>query len=508
MFIVTSEEMRKIDQYAIQTLGIPSMVLMENAGRNAAAEIARYAGDTHLRWAVLTGKGNNGGDGIVAARHLLEWGYLPTIIYVKDPAECTGEAAAQRDIAEKFGVPYLIYKQDEIDWKQFDGGIDALLGTGTAGAPRAEYGELIQDANQSGLPLIAMDIPSGLDADTGQVYEPCIQAVKTTALAYTKRGLEQFPGREMAGEVVVCSIGILPSLAEDFHVNTFLTDEADIRERLQIDINHPARKEDSNKGTYGHVLVAAGTRQMGGAGMMSAAAALKNGAGLVTWAVPDRMIDAVLGKQPEIMLQGIADADTGDWSQCAAEDVIALLRGKTSGILGPGMGRWEGDTEWLQRIWKETDCALVLDADALNMIADAGISSFPARSAPVILTPHPGEMARLLGTSVKEVQADRITTAREFAAAHQVTLVLKGARTVTAAPDGTVSVNTTGNPKMATGGTGDVLAGVIASLAAQGMSAEAAAVCGVYLHGKAGDAAAAKKSGSRSITAWDVIEAL
>lgn len=506
MYVVTSEEMRKIDQYAIETTGFPSMVLMENAGRNAAQEIAAYAGESRRSWAILIGKGNNGGDGIVAARHLLEWGFQPTLVYVQDPAECVNEAARQRDIADMIGIPSLVYSSEKIDWRRFDGGIDALLGTGSKGAPRGKYAELIREVNQSGLPLIAMDIPSGLNADTGQVHDPCIQAVKTTALAYTKRGLEQFPGKEAAGEIAVCSIGVLPSLAEKFHVKTFLVDSKDILTRFGIDIFHQERKEDTNKGTYGHVLVAAGTRQMAGAGLMCAAAALKTGAGLVSWAMPDRVLDAMLGKQPEVMLQGVKDQNRGDWSATKKEEVAALLEGKQTAVLGPGMGRWENDGDWLKYIWEETDCTLVLDADALNIIAEAGINSFPARSAPVILTPHPGEMARLTGQTVKEVQADRVETARTFAVTHQVTLVLKGARTVTAAPNGNVSINTTGNPHMATGGTGDVLAGMIASLSAQRMEAEAAAVCGVYLHGRAGDEAVMHSS--RTISAWNVIEAI
>lgn len=508
MYVVTSGEMRTMDHFAIENIGIPSMVLMENAGRNAAEKIAAFAGEERKRWAVLVGKGNNGGDGIVSARHLMERGFKLTLIYADDPAAYKGEAAQQRDIAAAFGLPSIVYRKEDFSWNDFDGIIDALLGTGSRGAPKEPYASLIKEADESGLPIAAIDIPSGIEADTGVLQEPCIHADLTATLAYTKRGIEQYPGKGAAGEVKVCSIGLKPDLAEEFGIQTYLIDAESILRRFNIDVISPERPPDANKGTFGHVLTAAGTRQMGGAGLMSATAALKSGAGLVSWAVPDRMLDAVLGKQPEIMLQGVEDNNRGDWAGTSAKEVAGLLEGKQTGVLGPGMGRWEKDTEWLRHIWTHTDSTLVLDADALNMIAEAGISSFPEREAPVILTPHPGEMARLTGKTVKEVQEDRIETAREFAVTYGVTLVLKGARTVTAAINGNVSINTTGNPKMATGGTGDVLAGIIGSLSAQGLNAEQAAVCGVYLHGKAGDTAAVKRHGSRSLSAWDVIEAL
>ncbi|SDO21798.1 NAD(P)H-hydrate dehydratase [Alkalicoccus daliensis] len=508
MYAVTRKEMRKMDQYAIKQIGMPSMVLMENAGRNAAKEIASFAGDRLKKWAVLIGKGNNGGDGIVTARHLQEWGFEPTLIYAEDPSACKGEAAQQRDIASAFNLPSVIYKKEQIAWEAFDGIIDALLGTGSSGAPKEVYASLIEEANTSELPIAAMDIPSGLDADTGAVQTPCIQAALTTTFAYTKRGLEQYPGKEAAGIVSTCPIGLPADFAAAFQVQTFLADAESIQQRFHMNLLSPVRPADSNKGTFGHVLVAAGTRQMAGAGLMSAAAALKTGAGLVSWAMPERVLEAMLGKQPEIMLQGVADKDKGDWSATSAKDIAALLDGKQAGVIGPGMGRWKGDTDWLKHIWRQTACALILDADALNILAEAGIESFPEREGPVLLTPHPGEMARLTGKSVKEVQADRIEIAREFAVKHGVTLVLKGARTLTAAPNGNVTINTTGNPKMATGGTGDVLAGVIGSLTAQGMHAEQAAVCGVYLHGRAGDTVAGKRPESRSLTAWDIIETL
>ncbi|WP_079909558.1 NAD(P)H-hydrate dehydratase [Paenibacillus sp. 32352] len=508
MFVVTNQEMRTIDAYAIETIGIPSMVLMENAGRAVADEVTAYSGGKLRRWAILVGKGNNGGDGVVAARHLIEAGMDPTVIYIEDPAGWKGESAAQSAIAARFGVPSQIYQSGSIDWRDYDGIVDALLGTGSRGKPRESYAQLILEANASGLPIIAVDIPSGLDADTGEVHDPCIEAERTVALAFTKRGLEQYPGAGQAGEVVVRPIGIVSEWAALHGVRTYLTNEAMFKNRFGFRAGNVTRPQDSNKGTYGHVLVAAGSRQMSGAGHLCSRAALRGGCGLVTWALPESLQPAMMGTIPEIMLMGLKDSGLGDWSSIPASSVIELADKKRSIVIGPGMGRWEGDSQWLREIWGTSDCPLVLDADALNMLADADLDQWPSRRSPVILTPHPGEMARLTGLSIRDVQRDRIELARSYARRHGVILVLKGARTVIAEPDGAVTINTTGNPKMAVGGAGDVLAGLIASLIAQGFSAKLAAVYGVYLHGEAGDRAAAARAFSRSITAGDIIDEL
>jgi hydroxyethylthiazole kinase-like uncharacterized protein yjeF len=287
-----------------------------------------------------------------------------------------------------------------------------------------------------------------------------------------------------------------------------LLQEPLFKERLGIEIDLP-READSNKGTYGHVLVAAGTRQMSGAGLLCSRAALRAGCGLVSWALPNRLVEPMLGRLPEIMLHGIADGERGDWSEAASEDLIQFAENKAAMVIGPGMGRFQEDSAWLRAIWEGTSCPLVVDADALNMIADAAdFAAWKARSAAVILTPHHGEMARLLGVPVHEVQRDRISLARRYAVQHGVTLVLKGTGTVCATPEGVVYVNTTGNPGMATAGAGDVLAGMLGSLLAQKLTAEQAACLGVYKHGAAGDRAAAKRHSAGSLIASDIIEEL
>jgi len=514
MYIVTSEEMRRMDAHAIRTLGIPAVVLMENAGRAAAEETVRYAGGEEIAagskpWIVLVGKGNNGGDGIVCARHLRELGVEAELLHAADPQQLTGEAAFQNEIANRMGFPSFVYRAGEVNWARYGGIVDALLGTGTKGAPREPYAALIREANASGLPIVAIDLPSGLDADTGEAYDPCIRAGTTVALACLKRGLTQYPGAACAGRVVTRPIGIPAQAAAALGVQTYWADDRLFARHWGL-TRPPVREADAHKGTYGHTLIAAGTLRYSGAGLLAARAALRAGAGLVTWALPERLQAPMIGRAPEVMLAAVGDGGRGDWADAAPQDVLRLAEGMDALAVGPGMGRFAGDAAWLREIWSGSgNCPIVMDADALNMIADAGgLGAWPRRPGPAILTPHPGEMARLADLAAREVQRDRIGLARAYATQHGVTLVLKGARTVTAAPDGDVFVNTSGNPGMATGGAGDVLAGIIAGLLAQGYRPAAAAAFGAYLHGLAGDRAAAARQTADSLIAGDIIEAL
>ncbi|PYI56535.1 NAD(P)H-hydrate dehydratase [Paenibacillus flagellatus] len=516
MYLVSSTEMREIDRAAIERIGIPAVALMENAGRAVAEEAIRLAESAPAgamkRWLVLAGKGNNGGDGVVAARHLAEAGFAVVIVYAVDPAGFAGEAALQRDIAARLGLPSAVYGGEgpAVDWSRFDGVIDALLGTGSRGAPQGPYAALIREANASGLPIVAVDIPSGLDADTGETRDPCIRASRTVALAFAKRGLAQHPGADAAGDVVVRPIGIPERLAEEHGVRTFALDERTLRERLGVDPAR-ARAADTHKGTYGHALVAAGSRPMSGAGLLSARAALRGGCGLVTWAVPESLVAPLAGRFPEAMLAGVPDGGSGGWSAAAPGDVARLAAGKDALVLGPGIGRWDGGAAWLRELWTRADgrVPLVLDADALNLVADApDFAAWPRRPGAAVFTPHPGEMARLAGVAVPEVQRDRIGVARSYAVRHGVTLVLKGARTVVADPSGRVYVNGSGNAGMATAGSGDVLAGLIGGLLAQRLTGEQAAALGVWLHGAAGDRAAARRPSPASLIAGDIVDEL
>ncbi|MMZ49457.1 Bifunctional NAD(P)H-hydrate repair enzyme Nnr [compost metagenome] len=548
MYMVTAEQMRQLDRYTIDKLGIPALTLMENAGRAVADEVLKLcaerrgksgginevthtgAGDVsghgsvirtdsssrgrydvceRAHWYILVGKGNNGGDGLVAARHLTDAGLRVTVVYAEPPETLRGEAAAQRDIIAALDIPVILYGRANLELHGASGIVDALLGTGTQGPPREPYASLIREANASGAPIVSVDVPSGLDADTGALHEPCIHARVTVCLAYLKCGLAQYPGAGNAGDVVVRYIGIPPSLAREHGVQLQLLTSDTLRDVLDVDVSR-SRVPDGHKGTYGHVLVAAGSLRMSGAGLLAARAALRIGSGLVTWAVPEALLPHVIGAAPELMLAAAATGGDGEWNADSAAELLQLAQARDVLAVGPGLGRFAGDTGWLRRLWEEYSGPLVLDADALNILASAGpeLDAWKSRDAAVVLTPHPGEMARLLGMPTAEVQRDRISHAREYARTRGVTLVLKGARTVIACPDGTAYVNTTGHAGMATGGAGDVLTGIIAGLLAQGLNASQAAAFGVYLHGVAGETAAHHRQHPASVVAGDIIEAL
>ncbi|ETT30478.1 carbohydrate kinase [Paenibacillus sp. FSL R7-269] len=475
------------------------------AGFSVSGDAAlTFAGAGGEHWLVLAGKGNNGGDGLAAARHLREAGIAVTLVYAAAPESLAGEAALQRDAAAAMGIPAVVYGRDALDLAACSGILDALLGTGSAGAPRGAYAELIAAANASGRAIVSADIPSGLDADTGETHEPCIHASVTVCLAFLKRGLLQYPGAEAAGRVVVRSIGIPAALAREGVKVSLLTPEV-LTARLKVDLAR-RRSPEGHKGTYGHVLLAAGSLRMSGAGLLSARAALRAGCGLVTWALPEKLLPYVIGSVPELMLAPVTGGD-GEWNAGTAAEVLRLSTSRDCVAIGPGLGRFEGDTEWLRRLWEESDRAMVIDADALNILADAGYRSW-SRRHPVILTPHPGEMARLAGISTAEVQRDRIGLALSYAVQHGVILVLKGAHTVIATPEGQAYINITGHPGMGTGGAGDVLTGIISGLLAQGLEADQAAAFGVYLHGLAGERAARKRDHPAALIAGDIIEAL
>ncbi|CAM3908982.1 NAD(P)H-hydrate dehydratase [Alkalicoccus chagannorensis] len=500
MYAVTRQEMQRMETYAIETIGIPSLVLMENAARHAA-EAAVQAAPGAGRWIILAGKGNNGGDGAAAARHLMDLGREALLVYAVSPDSFEGEAAVQRDIAAALDVPSMVYGEEEIPWNQGDAVIEALLGTGASGPPREPYASLIREWKTAGLPTAAMDLPAGVDADTGELSEPNVQADWTMALGASKRGLEQYPGAAAAGEVMVCSIGIPEKVTEAFSPAVRRVDEKMLQRTFGS--THPPREAAGHKGTYGHVLVAAGTRAMAGAGQLCAAASLRAGAGLVTWAMPEQVFTAAGSRMPEVMTALLPDDGGGSWGDTKVHDFLSHAEGKDVLLIGPGLGRWRGDTDWLQQVMEQTGQVLVLDADALNIAAE--MPSLSGRRN-LVLTPHPGEMARLLGLSIEAVQRDRYAAASQLADSTGAVVVLKGARTVTAVPEGRMYVNTSGNHGMATGGAGDVLAGITAGFAAGSSSLEAAVVQAVYAHGRAGERASASRHTAASVTAGDLIQ--
>lgn len=513
--LVTAAQMRMLDQHTIEKIGIPALVLMENAGRSIAEEVYQFArqhGSSKKSWIALVGKGHNGADAIVATRHLLEFGISVHLCYVCPQKEWAANTKLQGEIANQIGIPSFYLDDTPIQFQTYAGVLDGLLGTGSKGAPKQRYAQLIEAVNHSGLPVVSIDIPSGLDADTGTVASSCIQASLTVTLAFMKRGLVQYPGKKYAGDVIVRNIGIPSTLPAQLSMDQVrMGNKMELIKRYGVQIP-PTRPDDAHKGSCGHVLAIAGSIQYSGAGWLAAKAALRGGCGLVSWALPQSLRQNMIGNFPEAILIGIEDQGQGDWSLADPKQVAALAEKKQAVVIGPGLGRFKDDAAWLKKVVQQIHVPVVIDADALNMLADQkGMHPviWKTRNKPVVLTPHPGEMARLLGTSVQHVQSNRIKVAQSYAMQHGVVLVLKGAATVTATPSGEVFVNTTGNAGMATGGAGDVLAGLIASFIAQGLEPEAAAAIGVYMHGEAGDRAAAlRPNRSASILASDIIDSL
>lgn len=547
MNLATAQQRRRLEEKAMEGGLLTAATLMENAGRALAEAVYRFALGHELEgpyarrlpgspgtgavrscrsgvhtisnsgevrpWAILTGKGRNGGDGLAAARHLALLGVPARIVYSAPPEQLDEEAVRQRRLLHKLPAALQpdeqVYEPGAIDWNGFGGIVDALLGTGTVSGPlREPVASLIREANGSGLPIVSADLPSGVEPDTGAVSDPCIQASATVAFGLAKIGLAQYPGAGMAGDVLVAPIGASLDAAALGLPAVHMLSERVLRNALGEEPDD-RRQADSNKGTYGHVLTAAGSRLMSGAGLLCATAALRSGAGLVTWALPDRMAEAVIGLRPELMLAALKDGGSGGWQEVDPVELASAAAEMDSLVIGPGLGKLPPG--WLRRLWEALpeSLPLVLDADALNhLAAEKHFASWPRRQGGVVLTPHPGEMSRLTGWSTPEVQRNRIEAARRYASGHGVTLVLKGVRTVIAAPDGTCFVNPTGNAGMATGGTGDVLAGIIGSLLAQGKSPAAAAALGVWRHGAAGDRAAAARRSPASLIAGDLIEHL
>jgi hydroxyethylthiazole kinase-like uncharacterized protein yjeF len=498
--VVTSEQMRELDRVTSQEFSVPTAVLMENAGR-AVARQARRLIRSDQRASVVCGPGNNGGDGLVAARHLANSGIGVEVLLLSENLK--GDAGVNLAAFRKLGgVVRHFAPERALAFERADLVIDAIFGIGLTrppeGAALAAI-EAIRVARALGARVLAVDVPSGLDADTGRPPGSCVTADVTVTFGYLKRGLVLEPGASFAGEVKLADISI-PRVAEARLKGppVFLLREDGVRSML------PGRGADSHKGNFGHVLVVAGSPGKTGAAAMTCAAALRGGAGLVTVAARAGDAAAVQTYMPEIMAAPLPGEGALRMADLPA--ILSAARGKTVLAVGPGLFRGDETGRLLGQLLAELRLPAVLDADALNALADEP-ARLKAAAAPVIITPHPGEMARLARLSTAEVQADRIGVARRFSDEHRVTVVLKGARTVIADVSGAVAVNPTGNPGMATGGSGDVLAGLCAALVAQGLTPGSAACSAVFVHGLAGDRMSARR-GQMGLVATDLLEGI
>jgi len=505
--VVTADEMRMLDSAAINEYGIPGVVLMENAGRRVVEVVRQVLGDARGKVVtIFCGKGSNGGDGLVVARHLLNMGAEVKLMLLANVDEISGDARINLDIWRKMGQKiYAIHHGDGINIVRLvlmntDLIVDAIYGTGFRGKMNDKMGRVVELLNESGKSIVAVDVPSGLNAGTGQVGGPCIQAAHTVTFGLPKLGLILEPGSDFAGELHIADISIPPVVIEKLAPQRYLITGELVGEWL------PRRPSGSHKGSFGRVLVLAGSRGMTGAACLAGDAALRAGAGLVTVAGPEKLHDILEAKLTEVMTVPLPDSGRGSFSRAARQDILAMLDRFDVLAIGPGISADLEVAALVRELLPSVQIPCVVDADALNALAGAG-EILRKVQAPVVLTPHPGEMARLLGTGIKDIQADRLTAASLAASTWNVVALLKGARTVVAAPDGSMYINPTGNPGMATAGCGDVLTGVIAALIAQGLDPARAAAAGAYVHGLAGDLAAAEK-GQTGMTAGDVLGAV
>lgn len=507
MRVVTAEEMKALDKAAIEEYGISGLVLMENAGRQVVELIRRELGE--VRGKVITvfiGKGNNGGDGLVIARHLLNMGAEVKVLSMVNLEEISGDAAVNLDIWRKMDQKiFSLHHGDGINIVKLvlmntDMIVDAIYGTGFRGRIAEKAGRVIEALNGSGIPIVAVDIPSGLEADTGKVNGPCIRAHYTVTFGLPKLGLILEPGADFTGRLTVADISIPAVLVEKIAPQRYLISADLVKEWL------PSRPSPAHKGNFGRVLVVAGSRGMTGAACLTGESALRAGAGLVTVAVPETLHDIMEGKLTEVMTTPLPDTGKGALGRGARQRILSLLEDSDVLAIGPGLSQAAEVVALVKELLPSVRVPCVLDADAINALAGAG-EVLRKVQAPVVITPHPGEMARLMGVTTKEIQEDRIGAAVKAAEKWRVVTLLKGARTVVAAPDGAIYINPTGNPGMATAGSGDVLTGVVASLIAQGMETARAAAAGAYIHGLAGDLAAREK-GMMGMIAGDILSAL
>lgn len=506
MIVVTTQEMRELDRLTIEKYSVSSLTLMERAGQAVArALLERFGGIARGGVLVVAGKGNNGGDGLVVARYLKKKRVPCEVVLLARKEELSRDAAQNlRAYLKAKGKIFEMTPEFPALLSQRAKGkrllVDAIFGTGLKEEVTGPYASAIEVMNASGLPVVAVDIPSGLDADRGRPVGKAIRAQMTVTLGYPKLGQVIHPGLSYVGELVVADIGIHPMAVEEVRPRMELLEEKETHRLI------PRREPDTHKGTYGHLLVVAGSRGKTGAAILACRAAMRVGAGLVTLAAQRSLNNIFSSSLIEVMTEPLRDNPDEGLEALTDQDWGRLLDKKSALLFGPGLGVRDSTRSLLHWLLRNLEIPWVIDADGLNNLA-GDLGRLRSAKSPPVLTPHPGEMARLIGKDVKTVNEDRVGVARSLAHDYHCNVVLKGARTVIATLDGRVFVNPTGNPGMATGGMGDVLSGILAGLLAQGFSAEEALKIGVFLHGFVGDEVA-RARGETGMIASDVVEGL
>lgn len=508
--VASAMEMRLCDEQAMQDYGIPGIVLMENAARGTADALVKYIPNlSHKHILIVCGTGNNGGDGFALARHLYERDCSVSVAAVSSVTHLKGDARINADIIQKIarrdrsGKVIVITGANRTKLSQLrkpDIIVDAIVGTGFRGKLKPNIASIVEWLNSQKAIRVAVDIPSGIDGDTGSAEGVAFRADFTCTMGLIKRGLLFSPGRDAAGTVVVIDIQIPREVFNRSAIRTYLVSESDVRKEFK------KRRADVHKYQVGRVFVLAGSTGLTGAAALASMSALRTGVGAVVLGIPQSLNHVMERKLTEVMTLPLDDNGSGTivssaWDkirrQCEWADVIAA---------GPGLSRTDDVREIVTKLLREVHKPLVLDADALNVLAGEDLL-FKRRIGPSIITPHTGEFSRLSGISVSALMSDRVEIARQYAQERKITLLLKGGPSLVALENGKVYINSTGNPGMATAGAGDVLTGVIAGLWAQGFTDETAAYCGAYIHGAAGDRAK-QEFGELAMTAGDIQEGL
>jgi NAD(P)H-hydrate epimerase len=508
MILALAEEMRRLERFAIEECRIPGLILMENAGRGSVDAMAAHFGDlTDKAVTIVAGPGNNGGDGLVIARHLLQRGARPTIYLLVNPDQLPDDAAANLAMVRNLDIPFFVtenlakipaLREGLTECKLI---VDAIFGIGLTRPLTGHYAEAVTSINAAGHTVVSVDIPSGLASDNGQYMGNCVKADLTTTFGLAKPGHFLGNGPEVTGTLEIIDISLPAKSVFAANLKTELVDENTVRPWLV------PRPNSAHKGTFGHLLVLAGSSGKTGAALLCGRGALRSGVGLLTLAAPVTLCDILATALPEAMTTALPDSPDGHASFTDLSMILAHLTRKTALVLGPGLGRAAASGRLVAELYRQVELPMVVDADGLNLLVDQGCDLRIA-AGPRILTPHPGEMARLTGSPTRQIQADRLGCARDFAAAHQVWLVLKGAATVIASPEGQVAINSSGNQLLAAGGSGDVLAGVIGSLLAQGSAPWQAATLGVYVHGRAADLVRSEKGWPLGLLASELADRL
>jgi NAD(P)H-hydrate epimerase len=500
--------MQNLDRRTINECGIPGIVLMENAGRGAAQAMAiHFPHLPAMRVAIVCGRGNNGGDGFVIARCLMARGTTVAVYLLSEADRVKGDAKVNLDafirsggrVVQVSGSEQVKGKREEI--VAHDLLVDAMFGTGLNSEISGFYAEVIDCLNGSGKPIVAVDIPSGLDPNTGRPLGACITATVTVTFGLPKLGQVIYPGLSHVGELDVIDIGIPASFVEEEGIKISIVKRKEIQAILAC-----PRPPESHKGDYGHLIAIAGSVGKTGAAAMACESAMRVGAGLVTLGIPESLNTILETRLTETMTLPLPETGSQSFSLDALEPILSLTKGKSVAIIGPGISTTPETMDLIRTLVRSLPIPMVIDAEGITALSPPGEALREAKS-PVILTPHPGEMARLLGISTNEVQENRLEVARKSSIDFGCHVVLKGARTVISTPAGEVFINPTGNPGMASGGMGDILTGMIGGFICQGLNPRDAAIAGTYVHGLAGDVAASKK-GERSLIATDLIEAI